>query len=68
MSGGGRAVAMARGDDMLVLGSAMGKPLLMKFGLDGQGWVKPNEGPDAPALAYLLAIKRRPKEIMEAVS
>jgi putative transcriptional regulator len=24
--------------------------------------------PDAPAVAYLRAIKRRPKEIMEAVS
>jgi len=24
--------------------------------------------PDAPAAAYLLAIKRRPKEIMEAVT
>ena len=24
--------------------------------------------PDAPAAAYLLAIKRRPKEVMEAVS
>jgi putative transcriptional regulator len=24
--------------------------------------------PDAPAAAYLLAIKRRPKEIMEAVA
>jgi phosphoglycerol transferase MdoB-like AlkP superfamily enzyme len=32
-SGGGRAVGMARGDKLLVLGSAMGKPLLLNFDL-----------------------------------
>jgi arylsulfatase A-like enzyme len=34
-SGGGRAVALARGDGLLVLGSARGAPLLMKF---DRGW------------------------------
>ena len=31
-------------------------------------WEQGRRAPDAPALAYLLAIKRRPKEIMEAVA
>ena len=33
-----------------------------------KNWEQGRRTPDAPALAYLLAIKRRPKEIMEAVS
>jgi putative transcriptional regulator len=33
-----------------------------------KNWEQGRRAPDAPALAYLLAIKRRPKEIMEAVS
>jgi putative transcriptional regulator len=32
-----------------------------------KNWEQGRRMPDAPALAYLLAIKRRPKEIMEAV-
>ncbi len=35
-------------------------------------WLMPiafkNRAPDAPAAAYLLAIQRRPKEVMEAVA
>jgi putative transcriptional regulator len=33
-----------------------------------KNWEQGRRAPDAPALAYLLAIKRRPKEIMEAVA
>ena len=33
-----------------------------------KNWEQGRRNPDAPAAAYLLAIKRRPKEIMEAVS
>lgn len=33
-----------------------------------KNWEQGRRAPDAPAMAYLLAIKRRPKEIMEAVS
>ena len=33
-----------------------------------QNWEQGRRQPDAPAAAYLLAIKRRPKEIMEAVA
>ena len=33
-----------------------------------KNWEQGRRQPDAPAVAYLLAIKRRPKEIMEAVS
>src|ERR1041384_7653975 len=32
-----------------------------------KNWEQGRRYPDAPAAAYLLAIKRRPKEIMEAV-
>src|SRR5438309_2136503 len=33
-----------------------------------KNWEQGRRMPDAPAAAYLLAIKRRPKEIMEAVA
>ena len=33
-----------------------------------KNWEQGRRYPDAPAAAYLLAIKRRPKEIMEAVA
>lgn len=33
-----------------------------------KNWEQGRRAPDAPAIAYLLAIKRRPKEIMEAVA
>lgn len=33
-----------------------------------KNWEQGRRQPDAPAAAYLLAIKRRPKEVMEAVS
>ena len=33
-----------------------------------KNWEQGRRHPDAPAAAYLLAIKRRPKEVMEAVS
>jgi putative transcriptional regulator len=33
-----------------------------------KNWEQGRRAPDVPPLAYLLAIKRRPKEIMEAVS
>lgn len=33
-----------------------------------KNWEQGRRQPDAPAAAYLLAIKRRPKEIMEAVA
>jgi len=33
-----------------------------------KNWEQGRRQPDGPAAAYLLAIKRRPKEIMEAVS
>lgn len=33
-----------------------------------KNWEQGRRVPDAPAMAYLLAIKRRPKEIMEAVA
>ena len=33
-----------------------------------KNWEQGRRAPDAPAAAYLLAIKRRPKEVMEAVS
>jgi putative transcriptional regulator len=33
-----------------------------------KNWEQGRRVPDAPAAAYLLAIKRRPKEIMEAVA
>jgi putative transcriptional regulator len=32
-----------------------------------KNWEQGRRHPDAPAAAYLLAIKRRPKEVMEAV-
>ncbi len=31
-------------------------------------WEQGRRSPDAPAMAYLLAIRRRPKEVMEAVA
>jgi len=33
-----------------------------------KNWEQGRRVPDAPAAAYLLAIKRRPKEVMEAVA
>ena len=33
-----------------------------------RNWEQGRRMPDAPAAAYLLAIKRRPKEVMEAVA
>ena len=33
-----------------------------------KNWEQGRRAPDAPAMAYLLAIKRRPKEVMEAVA
>ena len=33
-----------------------------------KNWEQGRRHPDAPAAAYLLAIKRRPREIMEAVA
>jgi putative transcriptional regulator len=33
-----------------------------------KNWEQGRRLPDAPAAAYLLAIKRRPKEIMEAMA
>jgi putative transcriptional regulator len=33
-----------------------------------KNWEQGRRAPDAPAMAYLLAIKRRPNEIMEAVA
>jgi putative transcriptional regulator len=33
-----------------------------------KNWEQGRRQPDAPAQAYLLAIKRRPKEIMDAVA
>jgi putative transcriptional regulator len=33
-----------------------------------KNWEQGRRYPDAPAAAYLLAIKRRPKEVMEAVA
>jgi putative transcriptional regulator len=33
-----------------------------------KNWEQDRRHPDAPAAAYLLAIRRRPKEIMEAVA
>ena len=33
-----------------------------------KNWEQGRRTPDAPAAAYLLAIKRRPKEVMEAVA
>lgn len=33
-----------------------------------KNWEQGRRQPDAPAAAYLLAIKRRPKEIMDAVA
>jgi len=33
-----------------------------------KNWEQGRRNPDAPAAAYLLAIRRRPKEIMEAVA
>jgi putative transcriptional regulator len=33
-----------------------------------KNWEQGGRIPDAPAAAYLLAIKRRPKEVMEAVA
>jgi putative transcriptional regulator len=33
-----------------------------------KNWEQGRRRPDAPAAAYLLAIKRRPKEVMEAVA
>jgi hypothetical protein len=49
MSGGGRAVALARGDKLLILGSGSGRPLLMNFSL----WppnITPIEGAGATEL------------------
>lgn len=33
-----------------------------------KNWEQGRRAPDAPAAAYLLAIRRRPKEIMDAVA
>jgi putative transcriptional regulator len=33
-----------------------------------KNWEQGRRAPDAPAMAYLLAIKRRPKEVMDAVA
>jgi putative transcriptional regulator len=33
-----------------------------------KNWEQGRRAPDAPAMAYLLAIKRRPKEVIEAVA
>ncbi|HTQ14307.1 MAG TPA: helix-turn-helix domain-containing protein [Rhizomicrobium sp.] len=33
-----------------------------------KNWEQGRRAPDAPAAAYLLAIKRRPKEVMDAVA
>jgi len=33
-----------------------------------KNWEQGRRHPDAPAAAYLLAIKRRPKEVMEAIA
>jgi putative transcriptional regulator len=33
-----------------------------------KNWEQGRRHPDAPAAAYLLAIKRRPKEVMEALA
>jgi putative transcriptional regulator len=33
-----------------------------------KNWEQGRRSPDAPAAAYLLAIRRRPKEVMEAVA
>jgi putative transcriptional regulator len=33
-----------------------------------KNWEQGRRSPDAPAMAYLLAIKRRPNEVMEAVA
>ena len=33
-----------------------------------KNWEQGRRHPDAPAAAYLLAIRRRPREIMEAIS
>lgn len=33
-----------------------------------KNWEQGRRQPDAPAAAYLLAIKRRPKEVLEAVA
>jgi len=33
-----------------------------------KNWEQKRRTPDAPAAAYLLAIRRRPKEVMEAVA
>ncbi len=33
-----------------------------------KNWEQGRRHPDAPAAAYLLAIKRKPKEIMEAMA
>ena len=33
-----------------------------------KNWEQGRRAPDAPAAAYLLAIQRRPKEVMEAVA
>ena len=33
-----------------------------------KNWEQGRRSPDAPAAAYLLAIKKRPKEVMEAVA
>lgn len=45
MSGGGRAVAIAQGDNLLVLGSATGKPLLLKYDLGEKPSITPLEDP-----------------------
>jgi phosphoglycerol transferase MdoB-like AlkP superfamily enzyme len=46
-SGGGRAVALARGDDLLVLGSARGAPLLMKYDLGWPPTIRPMTAAEA---------------------
>jgi hypothetical protein len=40
----------------------------VEYIFDLKNWEQGRRHPDAPAAAYLLAIKRRPKEIMEAVA
>jgi hypothetical protein len=63
LSAGGRAVALARGDDLLVLGSARGQPLLMKYDM---GW-PPSVRPMSPAEAeHARPIERELKAYIQA--
>jgi phosphoglycerol transferase MdoB-like AlkP superfamily enzyme len=47
MSGGGRAVGLARGDDLVVLGSARGAPVLVKFDLGWPASIRPMTATEA---------------------